>query len=110
MSTTMPHPSGPTTSEPATGPLAAVRDRLLAADIPAPTGVQPPGTEGLTTVLSWVAWGVTFLCVIGVFLVAGKMAFSHRRGEGSEAVGQLGWVMGACILGASATSLVNVLI
>jgi hypothetical protein len=53
---------------------------------------------------------VTFLCVIGVFLVAGKMAFSHRRGEGSEAVGQLGWVMGACILGASATSLVNVLI
>jgi hypothetical protein len=83
---------------------------LLAADIPRPNGIQPPGTEGLTTVLSWVAWGVTFLCVVGVFLVAGKMAFSHRRGEGSEAVGQLGWVMGACILGASATSLVNVLI
>ena len=83
---------------------------LLAADIPRPTGIQPPGTEGLMTVLSWVAWGVTFLCVVGVFLVAGKMAFSHRRGEGSEAVGQLGWVMGACILGASATSLVNVLI
>lgn len=110
MSTTIPHQAGPATSEPAAGVLTAVRGRLLAADIPAPTGVQPPGTEGLTTVLSWVAWGVTFLCVIGVFLVAGKMAFSHRRGEGSEAVGQLGWVMGACILGASATSLVNVLI
>lgn len=110
MSTTIPHEAGPATSEAAAGLLTAVRDRLLAADIPAPTGVQPPGTEGLTTVLSWVAWGVTFLCVIGVFLVAGKMAFSHRRGEGSEAVGQLGWVMGACILGASATSLVNVLI
>ena len=60
--------------------------RLLAADIPAPTGIQPPGTEGLTTILGWIAWGVTFLCVVGVFLVAGKMAFSHRRGEGSEAV------------------------
>lgn len=84
--------------------------QLRAADIPAPKGVQPPGTEGLTTVLGWVAWGVTFLCVVGVFLVAGKMAFAHRRGEGSEAIGQLGWVMGACILGASATSLVNVLI
>ncbi len=83
---------------------------VMAADIPAPSAVQPPGTEGLTTVLSWVAWGVTFLCVVGVFLVAGKMGISHRRGEGSEAVGQLGWVMGACILGASATSLVNVLI
>lgn len=92
------------------GLFSSASDRVLAADIPAPTGVQPPGTEGLTTVLGWIAWGVTFLCVVGVFLVAGKMAFAHRRGEGSEAVGQLGWVMGACILGASATSLVNVLI
>ena len=90
--------------------LASGYHHLLAADIPAPTGIQPPGTEGLTTILGWIAWGVTFLCVVGVFLVAGRMAFSHRRGEGSEAVGQLGWVMGACILGASATSLVNVLI
>ncbi len=90
--------------------LASGRSRLSAADIPAPTGIQPPGTEGLTTILGWIAWGVTFLCVVGVFFVAGSMAFAHRRGEGSEAVGQLGWVMGACILGASATSLVNVLI
>ena len=90
--------------------LASGRRSLLAADIPAPTSIQPPGTEGLTTILGWIAWGVTFLCVVGVFFVAGSMAFAHRRGEGSEAVGKLGWVMGACILGASATSLVNVLI
>ena len=90
--------------------LAAGYGHLLAVDIPAPIGVQPPGTEGLTTVLAWVAWGVTFLCVVGVFLVAGKMAFSHRRGEGSEAVGQLGWVMGACVLIAAAGPIVNVLI
>ena len=90
--------------------LAAGHSHLLAVDIPAPIGVQPPGTEGLTTILGWIAWGVTFLCVVGVFFVAGSMAFAHRRGEGSEAVGKLGWVMGACILGASATSLVNVLI
>ena len=90
--------------------LASGYRRLQAADIPAPTAVQPPGTEGLTTILGWIAWGVTFLCVVGVFFVAGSMAFAHRRGEGSEAVGKLGWVMGACILGASATSLVNVLI
>lgn len=94
----------------AVGQLVAGHSRLLAANIPAPSGVQPPGTEGLTTILSWIAWGVTFLCVVGVFFVAGSMAFAHRRGEGSEAVGKLGWVMGACILGASATSLVNVLI
>lgn len=90
--------------------VTGVLDVVLAQDIPRPTGVQPPGTEGLTTILGWIAWGVTFLCVVGVFFVAGSMAFAHRRGEGSEAVGKLGWVMGACILGASATSLVNVLI
>ena len=83
---------------------------LLAGNIPPPVGVQPPGTQGLTTILSWIAWAVTFLCVVGVFFVAGSMAIAHRRGEGSEAIGKLGWVMGACILGASATSLVNVLI
>jgi hypothetical protein len=90
--------------------LAAGYGHLLAGNIPTPVGVQPPGTQGLTTILSWIAWAVTFLCVVGVFFVAGSMAFAHRRGEGSEAIGKLGWVMGACILGASATSLVNVLI
>lgn len=92
----------------ATDTVLAAAVRL--AQIPQPTGIQPPGTEGLSTILGWVAWGVTFVCVVGVFLVAGKMAISHRRGEGGESVGQLGWVMGACILGASATSLVNVLV
>ncbi len=90
--------------------LSAALSLPLAVEIPKPTGIQPPGTEGLTTILGWIAWGVTFLCVVGVFFVAGSMAFAHRRGEGSESVGKLGWVMGACILGASATSLVNVLI
>ena len=90
--------------------LNASREALLLADITTPAAVQPPGTAGLMTVMGWVAWGVTFLCIIGVFLVAGKMAFSHRRGEGSEAVGQLGWVMGACVLVAAAGPIVNVLV
>jgi len=95
---------------PAADLLHAGQHLLLAGAIPRPPSIQPPGTQGLTTILSWISWGVTFLCVVGVFSVAGSMAFAHRRGEGSEAVGKLGWVMGACILGASATSLVNVLI
>lgn len=83
---------------------------FLPADITPPTPVQPPGTQGLTTLLGWVAWGVTLLCVLGVLLVAAKMAVSHRRGEGSEAVNNLGWVMGACVLAASGAQLVNVLL
>ena len=91
--------------------LTAAKDTvILAANITPPGSVQPPGTAGLMTVMGWVSWGVTFLCIIGIFFVAGKMAFSHRRGEGSEAVGQLGWVMGACVLIAAAGPVVNVLI
>jgi len=90
--------------------LSTAKDTLILADISPPNSVQPPGTAGLMTVMGWVSWGVTFLCIIGIFFVAGKMAFSHRRGEGSEAVGQLGWVMGACVLIAAAGPIVNVLI
>jgi hypothetical protein len=90
--------------------LSTAKDTLILAEISIPSSVQPPGTEGLMTVMGWVSWGVTFLCIIGIFFVAGKMAFSHRRGEGSEAVGQLGWVIGACVLIAAAGPIVNVLI
>ena len=90
--------------------LAARGDLVLAADIPTPTGVQPPGTQGLTTVLNWTFWGVTFLCVVGVLMVAGAMAVAHRRGEGGEHLAKLGWVMGACVLGAAGAQLVNTLV
>ena len=90
--------------------LAAKGESVLAADVPRPTGVQPPGTQGLTTVLNWTFWGVTFMCVVGVLMVAGAMAVAHRRGEGGEHLAKLGWVMGACVLGAAGSQLVNTLI
>jgi hypothetical protein len=90
--------------------LTAAKNGVVLADITVPKSSQPPGTAGLMTVMGWVSWGVTFLCIIGVFIVAATMAFQHRRGEGSEAVGKLGWVMGACVLVAAAGPLVNVLV
>lgn len=89
---------------------STAQDTLILADINAPASVQPPGTAGLLTVLGWAAWIVTLACIGGIFAVAGKMAFAHRRGEGSEAVGQLGWVMGACVLIAAAGPIVNLLV
>ncbi len=83
---------------------------LAAGNFPTPTGQQPPGTNGLTTVLNWTFWGVTFLCVVGVLMVAGAMAVAHRRGEGGEHLAKLGWVMGACVLGAAGAQLVNTLV
>ena len=90
--------------------LATAKDTLILAGIKVPVPVQPPGTAGLLTVLGWGAWLVTLACIGGIFAVAGKMAFAHRRGEGSEAVGQLGWVMGGCVLIAAAGPIVNVLL
>lgn len=81
-----------------------------AADIGAPTAAQPPGTDGLTTLLGWLLWIVSFAGVIGVLVVAAMMMFAHRRGEGSETASKLGIVLGGCILAAAAAPLVNVIL
>jgi hypothetical protein len=72
-----------------------------------PTPVTPPGVESLTTVLNWLAWGVTVACVAGV-LAAAQMAIRHRRGEdGSESLGRVGIVLLASVLGSAAGPLVS---
>ena len=81
------------------------------AAAPQPGSQQPPGTEGLTTMLSWGGWGVSFVCVAGILVVAAMMALKHRRGEGGgEAMGSLGWVLGACVLGSAAGPIASALI
>ena len=83
---------------------------FAAGHAPNPGFAQPPGTAGLTTMLSWGAWTVAFLCTVGVLLVAGTMAVKHRRGEGGESLGALGWVLGGCVLGAASGSIAGALI
>ena len=81
------------------------------AAAPTPGQVQPPGTEGLTTMLGWGGWLVSFVCVAGILIVAAMMALKHRRGEGGgEAMGALGWVLGACVLGSAAGPIASALI
>ena len=81
-----------------------------AGTAPQPGNTQPPGTAGLLTMLSWASWIVSFLCVVGVLLVAGTMAVRHHRGEAGEALGRLGWVLGACVLGSGAGAIAGALI
>ena len=81
------------------------------AAAPQPGSQQPPGTEGLSTMLNWGGWGVSFVCVAGILVVAAMMALKHRRGEGGgEAMGSLGWVLGACVLGSAAGPIASALI
>lgn len=75
-----------------------------------PTPTQPPGTEGLGTLINWLAWGATFAAVAGLLITAALMALSHRRGEGSEHMSRLGMVLGACVIIAAAGGLVGALV
>ena len=88
--------------------LLAAGPALAAA--PTPGQVQPPGTQGLTTMLGWGGWLVSFVCVAGILVVAAMMALRHRRGEAGESLSSLGWVLGACVLGSAAGPIANALI
>lgn len=84
---------------------------FVITEIPDPgTGTAPPGSQGLLTILKWVAWVVFALAVAGVLITAGTMMIQNRRGEGGEHAGRLAWVLGGCILAASAGGLVGALV
>ena len=66
----------------------------------------PPGSERVLDIVNWLAWAAMVACVAGIIITAITMALSHRRGEGGEHAGRLGWVMGAAILIGMASGLV----
>lgn len=82
----------------------------LAGPVDPGQGKKPPGSEGLTKAIQWVAWIVLALCVTGVLIVAGRMAVSHQRGQGGEHATGLAYVLGACILVGAASGLVGSLV
>ncbi|MGY1638775.1 hypothetical protein ACI78V_19175 [Geodermatophilus sp. SYSU D00742] len=73
-------------------------------------GVAPPGSEGIVTIVQWVAWTVLAVCVVGVLLVGARMALAHRRGEGAEHAVSLAYVLGGAVLAGSASALVAALV
>lgn len=73
-------------------------------------GTPPPGSDGVSTVLSWAAWIALALCVLGVIIAGAMMALGSRRGEGGEHAGRLGMVMAACIVIGTASGIVGALV
>lgn len=68
------------------------------ATVPNVTPEQPPGTEGLTTSLNWVAWFVIFAGVFGFLISAGMLVVSSVTGrEFASAKGLFLSIIG-CIL------------
>jgi hypothetical protein len=50
------------------------------------------------------------LCVFGIIGVAGAMVLQHRRGEASQHMASLGWVLAGCVLLGAASGIVGALI
>lgn len=82
----------------------------IASDIPNPTPEQPPGTEGFTTILNWIAWAVIILGVAGFLCSAGFLAFASFTGR--EINGFKGLIISliVCILAISAGTIINVFV
>jgi len=83
--------------------LAAGNVTHLAGLIPDPAPQQPPGTEGVTTLLSWIKY-IGYIVVAGSIIVGGILiSISFRRGEGHDALPKILWpCAGAIVIGAGA--------
>jgi hypothetical protein len=90
--------------------VGAAADMIAALPDPDPT--QPPGTDGLITLLNWFSWIVAAICLAGVLAAAGVMAWSHARGTptGNEGVTRLGWSLVACVVVGAAAAMVGALV
>ena len=82
----------------------------IVGSIPNPTPEQPPGTEGFTTILNWIAWAVIILGVAGFLCSAGFLAFASFTGR--EINGFKGLIISliVCILAISAGTIINVFV
>jgi hypothetical protein len=81
----------------------------LAATLTDPSATQPPGTDGLMTILGWGKW-IAYICLVGGLIgVAVVMGINNRRGEAMEHTGGIIKVLGAVVLVSAAVALVDAL-
>lgn len=83
---------------------------LLPLQVPDPNPVQPPGTEGFTTIMGWAKWVALAVCILGLFAAGALMAIQSRRGEGGEHVGKIGMALAGVIVISAAAALVGFLV
>lgn len=77
---------------------------VIAAEGFGPNGEPPQQMqEDLRKVLGFALWSSTGTFILSLLLIAGQMAISHRRGEGSEHLQGLKWVAAGCLVASSAS-------
>ena len=80
---------------------------LATSVIPNPTPTVPEQAGGLLTILNWAAGIGLVLGVLGVIIVGIKLVISLQRGEGSQTLASLGWVLMGCIIITGASGIVQ---
>lgn len=92
--------------------LTAAHDLAVAipAQLPDPAPVQPPGTDGLLSIMGWAKWVALALCIMGLVAAGAMMSWQSRRGEGGEHVGKIGMSLGGVIVISAAGALVGFLV
>jgi len=72
--------------------------------VPASTSTppNPPGTQGILTVVNYVAWGAFAACLVGFVVAAATMAWKHHRGDEAASMKGLGFsLLGTVLIGAA---------
>lgn len=91
-------------------PLVTAVSHVLAAT-PTPANPSLPGNaeQTINTVLGWLKYIGLVACVAGLFLVASRMAVSHRHGGGGEHMAGLAYVAGSLIIIGAAGAIIGAL-
>ena len=74
---------------------------------PIAAGTTAPNSDGIIQVLGWVTWISIVFAAISIILLGALIATRMRNGEGFQAAGRLGIVLGAIFLISGATALVS---
>lgn len=77
----------------------------------APIVPQAPNfANKFTMLVSWVLWGCTMLCVVGIAVIGTQLAISIRRGETGEHASRLGAAAAGVIIVGLSSTIVNTLL
>jgi len=72
-----------------------------------PTAI--PGVNNLQTIIGYVCWIATALCLIGLIVTGAMMAVSYHRGS-NEHVGRLGGVAAGCLVVGAASPIAGAIL
>lgn len=83
---------------------------LATSVLPNPTPEAPPGVDGVSTLLNWLAWGVIILGLAGFLASAGYLAFAAFTGREIQGFKGLAISILVCILASAAGTILLVFV